>query len=69
MIKTCDLNGHTSRVLGMAMSPDEETVVSIGADETLRFWKCFSVDEKMRKSKETMNEKGYHSYGEKETMI
>lgn len=57
MIKTCDLNGHTSRVLGMAMSPDEETVVSIGADETLRFWKCFAVDEKMRKSKETMNEK------------
>ena len=26
----------------MAQSPDGTTVVSAAADETLRFWKCFS---------------------------
>ena len=34
--------GHTARVLHMAQSPDGTTVVSAGADETLRFWKCFA---------------------------
>jgi len=29
-------------VLHMAQSPDGTTVVSAGADETLRFWKCFA---------------------------
>lgn len=52
MTKTIDLMGHANRILGMSMSPDEESVVSIGADETLRFWKCFAVDERMKKSKE-----------------
>ena len=52
MTKTCDLMGHGNRILGMAMSPDEESVVSIGSDETLRFWKCFAMDEKTKKSKE-----------------
>jgi cell division cycle protein 20 (cofactor of APC complex) len=55
MSKTCDLMGHTNRILGMSMSPDEEFVVSIGADETLRFWKCFAIDEKTKKSKEAAN--------------
>ena len=36
------LQGHTARVLHMAQSPDGTTVVSAGADETLRFWKCFA---------------------------
>jgi len=36
----------------MSQSPDEETVVSVGADETLRFWKCFAIDEKTKKSRE-----------------
>ena len=36
----------------MTMSPDEETVVSIGADETLRFWKCFAADQRAKKSKD-----------------
>lgn len=54
MTKVCDLMGHGNRVLGMSMSPDEESVVSIGADETLRIWKCFAIDEKMKKSKEAV---------------
>jgi cell division cycle protein 20 (cofactor of APC complex) len=52
MVKTCDLLGHTNRVLNMSISPDEETVVSIGADETLRFWRCFAIDEKLKKTKD-----------------
>ena len=36
------LQGHTARVLHMAVSPDGETVVSGAADETLRFWKAFA---------------------------
>lgn len=35
----------------MAMSPDGETVVSAAADETLRLWKCFSVDQEKKKTK------------------
>lgn len=41
MSKVADLTGHTSRVLQLAMSPDGTTVVSAGADESLRFWKVF----------------------------
>lgn len=52
MGKVCELTGHANRVLCMSMSPDEEAVVSIGADETLRVWKCFAVDEKTKKSKD-----------------
>ena len=33
--------GHKDRVLHLALSPDFSTVVSAGADETLRFWKIF----------------------------
>jgi len=31
--------GHESRVLHMALSPDQCTLVSLGADESLKFWK------------------------------
>jgi cell division cycle protein 20 (cofactor of APC complex) len=62
MSKVVDLNGHSSRVLSMSLSPDEETIVSVGADETLRFWKCFTIDEKMKKSKESTLEKQSLSY-------
>lgn len=36
--KTGTLNGHTSRVLYMAMSPDGKYIVTGAGDETLRFW-------------------------------
>ena len=39
-----DLTGHTERILHMALSPDQSTVVSAAADETLRLWKCWEVD-------------------------
>jgi cell division cycle protein 20 (cofactor of APC complex) len=50
MTKVCDLTGHSNRVLMMAMSPDEEMIASAGADETLRLWKCFSVDKKNKEA-------------------
>lgn len=33
------------------MSPDGTTVVSLGADETLRFWECFQVDSNAKKGR------------------
>lgn len=38
--RICTGAGHTQRVLGIKMGPDG-TVVSIGSDETVRFWKVF----------------------------
>ena len=49
--KVAELNGHTQRVLGLAVSPDCQTVVSSSADETLRFWKCFAADSKKASAK------------------
>lgn len=54
--KVCDLPGHSDRVLMMCMSPDEETVASVGADETLRLWKCFALDDRLRR-KDALGEK------------
>lgn len=51
----CEMTGHSNRILGMCMSPNEDLVVSVGADETLRFWKCFEMDEKTRRAKEGRN--------------
>jgi cell division cycle 20-like protein 1 (cofactor of APC complex) len=39
MYKVTELNGHMSRVLYLAMSPDGCSIVSGAGDETLRFWK------------------------------
>ncbi|EEH56365.1 uncharacterized protein MICPUCDRAFT_40257 [Micromonas pusilla CCMP1545] len=54
MTKMAELTGHTARVLHMAQSPDGTSVVSAAADETLRFWKCFSESDsgKAKKMKE-----------------
>jgi len=54
MVKVCDLTGHADRVLSMAMSPDNDMVLSAGADETLRLWKCFGLTEKQKKARETL---------------
>lgn len=50
MSKQTDLIGHTNRVLSMVQSPDEEMVASVAADETLRFWRCFPLDERSKPS-------------------
>ncbi|CAG9769326.1 unnamed protein product [Ceutorhynchus assimilis] len=53
MTKVAELNGHTARVLHLAMSPDATTLLTAGADETLRLWKCFIKDPVKAKDKET----------------
>lgn len=50
--KITELRGHTQRILGLSMSPDGSTVVSLSADETLRFWECFQVDNEKKKKAE-----------------
>lgn len=39
--KIAVLQGHSSRVLFMAMSPNGEKVVTGAGDESLRFWDVF----------------------------
>ena len=41
LVRVKELLGHTARVLHMSAAPDGSTVVSAGADETLRFWRVF----------------------------
>lgn len=53
--KVADLKGHEDRVLHLAMSPDGQSVVSAGADETLRFWKCFPKEQDKLKENSTTN--------------
>jgi len=50
MAKVKELEGHTSRVLHMATSPDGSTVVSGAGDETLRFWEVFCPPSKSKPS-------------------
>ncbi|XP_076658822.1 cell division cycle 20 protein fzy isoform X2 [Halictus rubicundus] len=54
MTKVAELTGHTSRVLHLAMSPDGTTILSAGADETLRLWKCFQPDPHKKKEPSEM---------------
>jgi len=49
MAKVKELDGHTARVLHMAVSPDGGSVVSAAADETLRFWDIFAPLSKTQK--------------------
>lgn len=46
MGKIKELEGHTSRVLHMCVSPDGSTIVSAAGDETLRFWEIFASPSK-----------------------
>jgi len=48
LAKVGDMCGHSARVLHLATSPDGETIVSAGADETLRFWKIVDSADKLR---------------------
>ncbi|KAG7383469.1 ubiquitin-protein transferase activating protein [Phytophthora pseudosyringae] len=41
-----ELTGHTARVLHVALSPNGSSVVSAGADETLRFWDVFPLPDR-----------------------
>lgn len=50
MTKIKELTGHTARVLNMDMSPDGTSVVSAGADETLRFWNLFETQSSSQKN-------------------
>lgn len=44
-----DLEGHTGRVLCLTMSPEGSHVASLGADETLRIWSCFTQKQSIEK--------------------
>jgi len=55
MAKVKELDGHTARVLHMALSPDG-TVVSAAADETLRFWDVFAPPSKSHSGKRGASE-------------
>uniref|UniRef100_A0A914WJ39 WD repeat-containing protein 55 homolog n=1 Tax=Plectus sambesii TaxID=2011161 RepID=A0A914WJ39_9BILA len=49
MTRVQELTGHTQRILNAAASPCGEFVMSAGADESLRLWHCFKVDETQKK--------------------
>ena len=44
--RVAELKGHDGRILHITGSPDQTTVASVGADETLRLWKCFMPAER-----------------------
>ncbi|CAH4034005.1 cell division cycle protein 20 homolog [Pieris brassicae] len=49
MARVADLTGHVARVLHLCLSPDGTSVLSAGADETLRLWKVFMLDPAKKK--------------------
>ncbi|KAL5560924.1 hypothetical protein UlMin_030671 [Ulmus minor] len=59
MSKLATLTGHSYRVLYLAISPDEQTIVTGAGDETLKFWNAFPSP----KSQNTESEIGASSYG------
>jgi cell division cycle protein 20 (cofactor of APC complex) len=44
--KLAELNGHTGRILSIALSPNQEKVASLAGDATIRFWECFKGEKK-----------------------
>ena len=57
MTKIRDLKSHSGRVLSLSLSPDGTTAVSAGADETLRFWNCFPLEQHNYSGKDNNNKK------------
>lgn len=57
MNRVIELDGHLSRVLYMAMSPDGSTIVSGAGDETLRFWKISENKKKDNPNADDINSK------------
>ena len=51
MCRVKELKGHTARILALATSPDGASVLSAGADETLRFWDVFGEPAAARRAK------------------
>lgn len=49
MQKIASFGKHDSRVLHVALSPDNSVLASVSADENLKFWKLFSKEEKSLK--------------------
>jgi len=60
LTKVADLIGHSGRILQLNLSPDTETLLSTGADETLRLWHCFPIDES--KNREVRGRQPYSAF-------
>ncbi len=58
LARMAELKGHSQRILHPAQSPDGSTVVSGGADETLRFWKVFDASDAGRRGSSAVSRKG-----------
>lgn len=50
MTKTAEFTGHTARVLHLAQSPDGTSLISAGADESLRYWRIYDPVDDVKKS-------------------
>lgn len=49
------LPGHLHRALNLSLSPDGQTVASLGDDESLKFWKVFGTSENARRLTQPLN--------------
>lgn len=64
MRKIREFHGHTARVLHMCQSPDQTTIVSASADETLRFWELFGSSSSNGSNKKARSGVGTGSLGQ-----